>query len=81
MDFRVKKGTKISEVYYTFLFMENEDEFDYMIKFYEQNLWWFSKFPPDAKKQCEIKYNSARDKCEIKKINEKANEVFKKYYE
>lgn len=80
MDLRVKKGTKMSEVYYTFLFFENECEWNVMLKYYEQNLWWFKNFHPEARKQCEIKYLNAKSLHGTKRVNKIAEEFFKEEY-
>ncbi|MGL5963767.1 MAG: hypothetical protein ACRCZ2_05160 [Fusobacteriaceae bacterium] len=81
MDLRVKKGTSLSEVYYTFLFLENENEFETLIEYYLQNSWWFSKFHPEARIQCEMKFNSAKIKSGVKNTNIKAEKFFKSDYE
>ncbi|MGL5051055.1 MAG: hypothetical protein ACRC6E_10590 [Fusobacteriaceae bacterium] len=80
MDLRVKKGTKLAEVYYMFLFFENEKEYKMMIDFYEVNLWWFKKFPEEAIKECQQKYNLAKIIVNENKVNLKAEKFFNKIY-
>lgn len=76
MDFRVKKGTKLHEVYYEFLQHNAEDNHDVIVKFFEDNRWWFSKFNEEAREQCMDLYQKAKAIVDSREVDAKLKEFW-----
>lgn len=80
MDFKLKKGSTFADAYYTFFYYFINEEYENLMKFYEVNLWWFSKLKPEARKQCEIEYNKIKADHGSEVVNCKSYEFFKEEY-